>query len=220
MSLNAAAGISAVLGVPLAAIPVGFTIHGTLQSLRPKSKLKKWSIRIEQISAVVASKGDMIKTLEMEKFLRLLELYMKERDSLRQRIEDGTCTWYGKGKEHVNGFSLHARETWENGVQLSTDASKRRARSYLPKNAAQVPTTNTSESPLNKGESRQASSLSEESPLKHGPHSIDTAKSSESEPSTGMSDSSSSSCQCLPKLPPSTSLPPLYSEAVAMVPEG
>ena len=74
MSLNAAAGISAVLGVPLAAVPVGLTIHGTVQSFRPKSKLKKWSIQIEQISAVVASKGDMIMPEEMEEFLRLLEL--------------------------------------------------------------------------------------------------------------------------------------------------
>ena len=91
---------------------------------------------------------------------------------------------------------------------LSTEASTRRAQSYLPINAAEVSTTNTSESLLSKGKSLpQASSLSEVSPLTNEPHSIDTASAKSSEPSTGMSDSSSR--------PPSTSLPPLYSEAVS-----
>ena len=72
MSLTAAAGISAVLGVPLAAAPVGFTIHSALQSLRPNSKLQKWVIRVQQIAAAVASDGDVITPQELEKFLRLL----------------------------------------------------------------------------------------------------------------------------------------------------
>ena len=72
MSQTAAAGISAVLGVPLAATPVGFTIHSALQSLRPNSKLKKWIIRIQHISAAVASDGDVITPQELEKFLKLL----------------------------------------------------------------------------------------------------------------------------------------------------
>ena len=45
-----------------------------LQSFRPKYKLKKWSIRIEQISAVVASKGDMITPEKMTDFLKALQL--------------------------------------------------------------------------------------------------------------------------------------------------
>lgn len=72
MNLNTAAEISAVLGVPLAAFPVGLAIHGKLKSFRPKNKLKKWSIRIEQISATVASQGNMITPEEMEKFLIML----------------------------------------------------------------------------------------------------------------------------------------------------
>ena len=86
---------------------------------------------------------------------------------------------------------------------ISTGASERLARSYLPNDAqpseVEVPTTSTSL--INKGKSRQASSLSEESP--------DTAKSSE----PSMSDSSS----CLPNELPSSSLPspPLHSVAVS-----
>lgn len=94
---------------------------------------------------------------------------------------------------------------------LSTEASSRKAQSYFANNVQpsveQMPTTSTSL--VNKGKSRQTSSLSEESPLKNGLHSkksLDTAKSSV--PST--SDSSS----CLPNELPSSSLPTLYSEAV------
>ena len=74
MNLNTAAGISSVVGVPLAAIPVVYTIYGTVQSWNPNFKLKKWNMRIENISSVVASKGDMITAEEMEGFLRLLDL--------------------------------------------------------------------------------------------------------------------------------------------------
>ena len=73
MSLNAAAGISAVLGVPISAVPIGLALHGTVQSFRPKSKLKKWSIRIEQISTTIASKGDILKPQELEEFLGVLK---------------------------------------------------------------------------------------------------------------------------------------------------
>ena len=73
MSLTAAAGISTILGVPLAAAPVGFTIHNALQSFRPNSKLKKWIIRVQQISAEVASNGDEINPKELETFLKALE---------------------------------------------------------------------------------------------------------------------------------------------------
>ena len=72
MSQTAAAGISAVLGVPLAAAPVGFTIHSALQSLRPYSKLKKWVNRVQQIAAAVASDGEIITPEELEEFVRLL----------------------------------------------------------------------------------------------------------------------------------------------------
>ena len=72
MNLNTASAISAVVGVPLASVPVGLAIHSTLESLRPKSKLKKWSIRVEHISTVVVSKADMLTSEEMEKFLTVL----------------------------------------------------------------------------------------------------------------------------------------------------
>ena len=74
MSLAIAAGISTVLGAPLAAVPVGFAIHNTFQSFHPNSKLKKWIIRIQQISAEIASKGDEIEPKELEIFLKVLEL--------------------------------------------------------------------------------------------------------------------------------------------------
>ena len=74
MSLNAAAGVSTVLGLPLAAVPVGQIILSAVKSFRPNSKLKKWIIRIEHISDVVASKRDMITPEEMDEFLRLLGL--------------------------------------------------------------------------------------------------------------------------------------------------
>jgi hypothetical protein len=74
MSLNTAASITAVLGVPLAAVPVGLTIRSTIQSFHPKYKLRKWNIRIEHIANVVASKGDMITPKEMKEFLRVLKL--------------------------------------------------------------------------------------------------------------------------------------------------
>ena len=72
MSLAAAANIAALVGVPLAATPVGFTIHNALQSIRPNSKLKKWVIRIQHIAAALASDGDVITPEELEKFLKLL----------------------------------------------------------------------------------------------------------------------------------------------------
>ena len=80
--------------------------------------------------------------------------------------------------------------------------------------AVQVPATSTS--PLNKGKSRQDSSLSEDSLLPvNGPHSknfLDTAKSSQS----STSDSLASSGSCLPNEPQTSSSfqdPPLYSES-------
>ena len=99
---------------------------------------------------------------------------------------------------------------------LSTEASSKKLESCYnaQKSAVQVPATSTS--PLNKGKSRQESSLSEESLL-------DTAKSSES----STSDSLASSGSCLPNelqtssshnsdhpLPSSSRQdPPLYSES-------
>ena len=74
MSLNVAAGISAVLGVPLAAVPIGLSIHSTVKSLSLSDKLKKWNIRVEQIAAVVASKGEFLTAEELKKFLIILEL--------------------------------------------------------------------------------------------------------------------------------------------------
>jgi hypothetical protein len=74
LGLNTAAGISAVMGGPLAAVPVGLTIRRTIISFHPKYKLRKWNIRIEHIANVVASKGDMITREEMKKFLRVLKL--------------------------------------------------------------------------------------------------------------------------------------------------
>ena len=73
MSLNAVAAISAVLGVPIAAVPVGLTIHGTLQNFRPKFKLKKWSLRVADVAAMVASKGDAMTSQELREFLKVLK---------------------------------------------------------------------------------------------------------------------------------------------------
>ena len=72
---TAAAGISetAALGQPLAAANVA-AIKEALQSIRPNSKLKKWTIRVQQIAAVVASDGDVITPEESKDFLRVLEL--------------------------------------------------------------------------------------------------------------------------------------------------
>ena len=72
MSLAAAANIAALVGVPLAATPVGVTIHNALQSIRPNSKLKKWNIRVHKIAAAVAADGDMIEPEELEAFLTAL----------------------------------------------------------------------------------------------------------------------------------------------------
>jgi len=137
------------------------------------------------------------------------------RDLFHQRIKDGTCKWYGKGKEHAADFSYYAREAWYNGQRLSTEASRRKIELCLLNNAAAQPSAvrvpATSTSLLNKGKSRQESSLSEESPLENGPHSknfLDTAKSSQ--PST--SDSNSYLLN-EPQLSSSLQVPPLYSEA-------
>ena len=75
MSLAVAAEIATVLGAPLGATNVGFTIHKALKSIRPYSKLKKWTIRVEHIAAVVASaaaEGDLITPKELKDFIRVL----------------------------------------------------------------------------------------------------------------------------------------------------
>ena len=66
-ALDATAAVATVLGFPISASPF-------FESLNPKCKLKKWIIRIDDISTVVVSKGDMLEPEEMEKFLRLLQL--------------------------------------------------------------------------------------------------------------------------------------------------
>ena len=65
--LNAAASISTILESPFTIVPV-------IRQSRPKSKLQKWSERIEEISAKVASNRDAIKPEEMELFLEGLRL--------------------------------------------------------------------------------------------------------------------------------------------------
>ena len=71
MSLTLAAEIATLVGAPT---NVGFTIHKALQSIRPSSKLKKWTIRVQQISAVVAAVGDAIEPDELHTFLKVLKL--------------------------------------------------------------------------------------------------------------------------------------------------
>ena len=65
------------MGQPLAAANVA-AIKEALQSIRPNFKLKKWTIRVQQIAAVVASDGgshgDVITPEESKDFLRVLEL--------------------------------------------------------------------------------------------------------------------------------------------------
>ena len=72
LGMAAAAEISAVLGEPLTAAPVGFTIHNAIQSIRPNSKLKKWVIRVQHIAAAVAADGDVITPKELKEFLSAL----------------------------------------------------------------------------------------------------------------------------------------------------
>ena len=48
--------------------------------------------------------------------LIIFNSYKDARDSFRQRIEDGTCTWYGKGKGHADDFSAYARDAWDTGL--------------------------------------------------------------------------------------------------------
>ena len=74
MSLPVAAQIATLVGGTQAATNLGFSIHKALQSIRPYSKYKKWTIRVQQISAVVASHGDVMTPEELESFLRVLEL--------------------------------------------------------------------------------------------------------------------------------------------------
>ena len=86
------------------------------------------------------------------KFL-IFNSYKDARDSFRQRIEDGSCTWYGKGIGLANEFSFYARIAWTAGLvslhptctrmivdniqnettlqSLSTEASTRKAQTYL-----------------------------------------------------------------------------------------
>lgn len=145
--------------------------------------------------------------------------------------------WYGKGKAHADKFAFYARNTWEIGMVsvlsactrlidnikneitlqlLSTEASERKARLCLSNTgnvqpSVQVPTT-PSASLLNKGKSRQLSSLSEESPLQNGSHSMKSLD-TEPEKSSGPSTSDASGC-LLNELPSSESSHlPLYSEA-------
>ena len=77
LDLNASASIVTILGLPVTALlpPVGLLIHSLLQAFRPKSKYKKWVIRVQQVSAVLASiEDDSIPKEELEKFLELLQL--------------------------------------------------------------------------------------------------------------------------------------------------
>ena len=60
MSLKALAAISAVLGIPF-------------ESFHPKFELKKWNPWIEEICAMVASKGDVLSHEELIRFLKVLE---------------------------------------------------------------------------------------------------------------------------------------------------
>lgn len=82
VGLTIASEIATLLGVPIAATNVGFTFHKALQSIRPYSKLKKWTIRIQQIAAAVASDGDLITREELEDFLRALAMWVKSGKAL------------------------------------------------------------------------------------------------------------------------------------------
>ena len=81
MSLATAAEIVTIVGGSVgAANVVGSTIYKALQSLRPYSKYKKWTIRVQQIAAVVASaaaEGDLLTPEELEGFLKVLGLWVK-----------------------------------------------------------------------------------------------------------------------------------------------
>ena len=71
--MTAGAEIVTIVGGSLgAANVVGSTIHKALQFIRPYSKYKKWTIRVQQIAAVVAADGDVITREELESFLKAL----------------------------------------------------------------------------------------------------------------------------------------------------
>jgi len=108
---------------------------------RPKTKLKKWNIRIEHISSAIASKGHITTPKEKKDFLKVLEAYMKARDLLCQKIEDGSCTWYGRGMGHANKFCFYARDAWGKGLLISIEASAREVRlgSFLPRRTQPEP---------------------------------------------------------------------------------
>ena len=78
MALTTTAEIVTIVGGSLGATSVvGSTIHKALQFIRPYSKLRKWTIRVEHIAAVVASaaaEGDLITTDELEDFIKVLGL--------------------------------------------------------------------------------------------------------------------------------------------------
>ena len=78
MALTTTAEIVTIVGGTLGATNVvGSTIHKAIQFIRPYSKLRKWTIRVEHIAAVVASaaaEGDLLTPKELEGFDKALGL--------------------------------------------------------------------------------------------------------------------------------------------------
>lgn len=79
--------------------------------------------------------------------------YKNARDSFCQRIEDGTCTWYGRGMGHANDFSFNARIAWNTGLVSSPFACTRMIDNILNEITLQLLSTEASTRKLEEAQS-------------------------------------------------------------------
>ena len=72
--MDPASQLATILGVPLAAVPVGVAVHSGLKGMRANSKIKKWAVRINDISRDVVASQDYLSNDEMNEFVQLVEM--------------------------------------------------------------------------------------------------------------------------------------------------
>ncbi|KDR71784.1 hypothetical protein GALMADRAFT_213640 [Galerina marginata CBS 339.88] len=128
-----------LVGFPLAAVPAGTSLAGVFKSLRPQTHVEKWSQRIDEVIALVSDKHSLVPAKVMESFLVAIDEYLEKKDTYQRKIESGSCTWYGRGNKHAEYFAKAARNAWEGGKSVSTQATitQQRCQLYhqsLPKN--------------------------------------------------------------------------------------